>query len=96
VLRRVGPVRDHDRDPLADEVVRLLVDLADPGRRQAGQLAGRDQRGIERVVDAGLERRVQVGEPQQRRRRGAVDVDDARSRRAPPSPSPAQRARASR
>jgi hypothetical protein len=61
---------DNDRESPADEVVRNLVDLARAARVEAGSLPRRDERGIERILDAGLERGIHVGEPQDLRRHG--------------------------
>ena len=59
---------------LRTEVVGNLVDLRASGRVQPGLLARRDQRRVQRVLDAGFERRVEVGEAKHVRGSGPFGV----------------------
>ena len=62
MLRRIAVRGHNNRQPLAQEVVGNLVDLAIAARRQTATLADGDDGGVERVVDAGLEGRIEKGE----------------------------------
>ncbi len=75
VARRIG-VRGHDdRQAPADEVVRDLVDLRVAGGDQALAGAGGHDGLVQRVLDAGLEGRVQVRQSQDFLRRLSVGIE---------------------
>ena len=76
MLRRRVVRRHDDGEPAAQEVVGDFVDLGEAAGRQPGALACGHDRGIERVLDAGLERRVEKGEPANLIRRPISGVQD--------------------
>ena len=75
MLRRRIVLRHDDGEPPAHEVVGDLIDLGEAAGRQPGALARGDDRGIERVLDAGLEGRVEKGEPSNLIRRPVCGVE---------------------
>ena len=76
-MLRWGIVPRHDDgETAAEEVVGDFVDLRESLGRQARARACGHDRGIERVLDAGLERRVEKGEPANLVRSPVTDVKD--------------------
>ena len=71
VLGRGG----HDREALADEVIRDLIDLLPAVGGEPFPRPGRHQRLVQGVFDARLEGRVEVGEAENRVRVPEVQVD---------------------
>ena len=83
MLRRCLVVRDDDREPAAKKVVGNFIDLREPFDRVPGSLACGHDSGVERVLDSGLECRIEIGKTANFIGRPIVSIEGLRQHDGP-------------